>query len=219
MLTAVEAFFARHSTSCSSFSRFRVLYTRRSVDRGLGGLTLETAMARQTWKWCAMPPPACRQLHWSCLLQVPAHCIPIPADVTTFNWTRLANATQFDVIMLDPPWQLASANPSRGVALGYSQLQDKQIADLPIPALLQNGFVFLWVINAKYRVGLDMLERWGCECGFCFLFCVLALHTLLGTCRTLSASALRNCVVWKRPNRCVQHLQQAMQAGNRAHQK
>lgn len=29
---------------------------------------------------------------------------------------------QFDVIMMDPPWQLATANPTRGVALGYSQV-------------------------------------------------------------------------------------------------
>ena len=26
---------------------------------------------------------------------------------------------QFDVIVMDPPWQLASATPTRGVALGY----------------------------------------------------------------------------------------------------
>lgn len=24
--------------------------------------------------------------------------------------------------MMDPPWQLATANPTRGVALGYSQV-------------------------------------------------------------------------------------------------
>lgn len=25
--------------------------------------------------------------------------------------------------MMDPPWQLATANPTRGVALGYSQVR------------------------------------------------------------------------------------------------
>ena len=53
---------------------------------------------------------------------VPPHCIPIHANVTTYDWSRLIAATQFDVIMMDPPWQLATANPTRGVALGYSQV-------------------------------------------------------------------------------------------------
>ena len=51
--------------------------------------------------------------------QVPPHCIPIHANVTTYNWDALAAAAQFDVIMMDPPWALATANPSRGVSLGY----------------------------------------------------------------------------------------------------
>lgn len=54
--------------------------------------------------------------------QVPPHCIPIHANVTTFDWTRLGSMVTFDVVMMDPPWQLATANPTRGVALGYSQL-------------------------------------------------------------------------------------------------
>jgi len=54
--------------------------------------------------------------------QVPPHCIPIHANVTTFDWSKLSSVTSFDVIMMDPPWQLATANPTRGVALGYSQL-------------------------------------------------------------------------------------------------
>lgn len=55
----------------------------------------------------ALPPP-----------QVPPHCVPIHANVTTYNWGQLYKHTQFDVIMMDPPWQLATANPTRGVALG-----------------------------------------------------------------------------------------------------
>lgn len=46
--------------------------------------------------------------------QVPPHCIPIHANVTTYNWKKLFQANQFDVIMMDPPWQLATANPTRG---------------------------------------------------------------------------------------------------------
>lgn len=93
--------------------------------------------------------------------QVPPYCIPIHANVTTYNWSRLASAAQFDVIMMDPPWQLATANPTRGVALGYSQLTDRDIQNLPIPQLQKNGFLFIWVINAKYQFSLDLFERWG----------------------------------------------------------
>eukprot|EP00878_Enallax_costatus_P023425 GHUV01024916.1.p1 GENE.GHUV01024916.1~~GHUV01024916.1.p1 ORF type:complete len:309 (+),score=79.08 GHUV01024916.1:252-1178(+) len=93
--------------------------------------------------------------------QVPPHCIPIHANVTTFDWSKLHQSTQFDVIMMDPPWQLATANPTRGVALGYSQLTDHDICQLPIPQLQTAGFLFVWVINSKYKFTLDLFERWG----------------------------------------------------------
>ena len=48
-----------------------------------------------------------------------------------------------------------------GVALGYSQLTDRDIEDLPVPQLQRDGFLFVWVINAKYKFTLDLFERWG----------------------------------------------------------
>jgi mRNA (2'-O-methyladenosine-N6-)-methyltransferase len=35
----------------------------------------------------------------------------------------------FDVITMDPPWQLSSANPTRGVAIAYDTLSDIEILD------------------------------------------------------------------------------------------
>eukprot|EP00955_Chlamydomonas_euryale_P038153 351012-Chlamydomonas_euryale.AAC.4 len=93
--------------------------------------------------------------------QVPPQCIPIHANVTTYKWAQLYEHTTFDVIMMDPPWQLATANPTRGVSLGYSQLTDADIANLPVPQLQRNGFLFIWVINAKYKWTLDLFDRWG----------------------------------------------------------
>eukprot|EP01025_Chloroclados_australasicus_P006822 TRINITY_DN12175_c0_g2_i1.p1 TRINITY_DN12175_c0_g2~~TRINITY_DN12175_c0_g2_i1.p1 ORF type:complete len:275 (+),score=46.56 TRINITY_DN12175_c0_g2_i1:32-826(+) len=95
--------------------------------------------------------------------QVPKYCCPVHANVTKFKWSQLYDYTQFDVILMDPPWQLASANPTRGVALGYSQLSDDDIMKLPIKKLQSNGFLFVWVINTKYKFALDMLEKWGYE--------------------------------------------------------
>lgn len=37
--------------------------------------------------------------------------------------------------MMDPPWQLATANPTRGVALGYSQLTGQQGVSLAVVML------------------------------------------------------------------------------------
>ena len=97
--------------------------------------------------------------------RVPAHCIPVHANVTTYDWGRLAAAIPggFDAVMMDPPWQLATANPTRGVALGYSQLTDADILNLPMHRLQSSGYLFVWVINAKYRLCLDMFEKWGYE--------------------------------------------------------
>jgi mRNA (2'-O-methyladenosine-N6-)-methyltransferase len=53
--------------------------------------------------------------------------------------------------MMDPPWQLATSQPSRGVAIAYDSLSDEKIADMPIEKIQNNGFIFIWAINAKYR--------------------------------------------------------------------
>ncbi|GJQ15220.1 hypothetical protein GpartN1_g7011.t1 [Galdieria partita] len=94
--------------------------------------------------------------------EIPPHCIPIRCDVREAPWDRLTQVVEnFDAIMMDPPWQLATANPTRGVALGYNQLSDECIASLPIHKLQKNGFMFIWVINAKYRTALHLFQRWG----------------------------------------------------------
>ncbi len=47
------------------------------------------------------------------------------------------------------------------VALGYKQLHNKDIEKIPIPLLQTNGFLFIWVINARYAFALDLMEKWG----------------------------------------------------------
>jgi hypothetical protein len=64
--------------------------------------------------------------------QPPPHSTAVQADVRSFDWP--AFCTQhggFDVVMMDPPWQLATANPTRGVALKYNQLSDVEIQVCP----------------------------------------------------------------------------------------
>lgn len=63
--------------------------------------------------------------------------------------------------MMDPPWQLATSNPTRGVALGYGQLIQKDIKSLPINKLQENGLLFIWVINASFDFAVSLFSHWG----------------------------------------------------------
>jgi len=93
--------------------------------------------------------------------------IPVCADVRTFDFqnlakTQLKNAGQlFDVIMIDPPWQLSTSQPSRGVAIAYDSLSDDFIAKIPLPKLSTDGFLFVWTINAKYAFACKLIHHWG----------------------------------------------------------
>ncbi|KAJ1889027.1 hypothetical protein LPJ81_006208 [Coemansia sp. IMI 209127] len=93
--------------------------------------------------------------------KAPEWSVPIRANVMNFEWERLANTCQFDVILMDPPWQLASQAPTRGVAIAYQQLPDVCIESLPIHLLQESGFIFIWVINNKYTKAFRLMKQWG----------------------------------------------------------
>jgi len=92
---------------------------------------------------------------------IPPHCVPIRCDVRFLDWDAIGKEVQFDVIVMDPPWKLAGSAPTRGVAIGYSQLPNSDIENIPIPKLQTNGFLFIWVINARYAFAIELMERWG----------------------------------------------------------
>ncbi|KAJ2378247.1 hypothetical protein IW150_000917 [Coemansia sp. RSA 2607] len=93
--------------------------------------------------------------------KAPEWSVPIRANVMNFDWEKLASECQFDAIMMDPPWQLASQAPTRGVAIAYQQLPDVCIESLPIHLLQTNGFIFIWVINNKYTKAFQLMKQWG----------------------------------------------------------
>lgn len=84
------------------------------------------------------------------------NAVPICADVTKFDFDLLAQKQlevanrQFDVIMMDPPWKLSTSQPSRGVAIQYCSLSDETIGNIPVTKLQSEGFLLIWVINAKF---------------------------------------------------------------------
>jgi mRNA (2'-O-methyladenosine-N6-)-methyltransferase len=89
--------------------------------------------------------------------------VPICADVTKFDFERLISkqlevaGREFDVIMMDPPWRLSTSQPSRGVAIQYSSLGDEAIEQIPVPLLQKEGFLFIWVINAKFQWSVNVM--------------------------------------------------------------
>mmetsp|Transcript_9337 Transcript_9337/g.28072 ORF Transcript_9337/g.28072 Transcript_9337/m.28072 type:complete len:283 (-) Transcript_9337:492-1340(-) len=95
--------------------------------------------------------------------EAPASCVPIHTDVQSYDWSLMLAHGGMDVVMMDPPWSLAGANPTRGVTLGYSQMSDTSVLQIPIGSLQTSGILLVWVINAKYKLCLDMIEHWGYE--------------------------------------------------------
>ena len=100
--------------------------------------------------------------------EIPENSIPVNADVQNFDFSalvkkqkKLSGGKLFDVIMMDPPWQLSTSQPSRGVAIAYDSLADDIIEGLPIAKLQTVGFIFIWVINAKYSKTCAFLKKWG----------------------------------------------------------
>jgi mRNA (2'-O-methyladenosine-N6-)-methyltransferase len=74
----------------------------------------------------------------------------------------LKNAGQlFDVIVMDPPWQLAFSNPTRGVTIKYQTMSDKQILNMPIHKLQTKGFMLIWIVNSKFYLCLELLKKHG----------------------------------------------------------
>jgi mRNA (2'-O-methyladenosine-N6-)-methyltransferase len=73
------------------------------------------------------------------------------------------NGRLFDVIVTDPPWQLAGENATRGVALNYDQMKDSDLlSSIPFFELMNpDAILFMWVINSRYVYALDYLTKMG----------------------------------------------------------
>ena len=60
---------------------------------------------------------------------------------------------KFDVILIDPPWNLTGAVVKRGIQLQYDTLKNEEISEfLKIRTLQTCGFLFVWVINQSIDV-------------------------------------------------------------------
>ncbi|XP_013885051.1 N(6)-adenosine-methyltransferase subunit METTL3 [Austrofundulus limnaeus] len=61
---------------------------------------------------------------------------------------------KFAVVMADPPWDIHMELP-------YGTLTDDEMRKLSIPALQDDGFLFLWVTGRAMELGRECLSLWG----------------------------------------------------------
>lgn len=87
--------------------------------------------------------------------------IAISADIRTFDWKKLGSIQKFDVIVMDPPWQITFSTVTRGVQLSYQQLEHTIIAQMPLQYVQNNGFMFMWVVASQLMNGIAMMKNWG----------------------------------------------------------
>lgn len=94
-----------------------------------------------------------RTNHWDVehVPQAPLVAQWINCDVRTFD---LATLGKFDVILADPPWDIHMSLP-------YGTLSDEDMYALQIPALQDEGLLFLWVTGRAMELGRQLFRQWG----------------------------------------------------------
>ncbi|PVD20656.1 hypothetical protein C0Q70_18814 [Pomacea canaliculata] len=75
----------------------------------------------------------------------------IQCDLRFFDMTTLGKCA---VVMADPPWDIHMELP-------YGTMGDDEMRRLDIPALQDEGFIFLWVTGRAMELGRECLELWG----------------------------------------------------------
>jgi N6-adenosine-specific RNA methylase IME4 len=87
--------------------------------------------------------------------------VAITADVRTFDWELLGRMAQFDVVLMDPPWQIQGNQPTRGLDLTYELMETDEIAGMPIPKIQRKGLLFMWAVTSMLEHAVDMCAAWG----------------------------------------------------------
>ncbi|KAH8113355.1 MT-A70-domain-containing protein [Phellopilus nigrolimitatus] len=72
-------------------------------------------------------------------------------DLRRFDYSVLG---KFHVIMADPPWDIHMSLP-------YGTMTDDEMKAMPIPALQDEGLLFLWVTGRAMEIGRECMRVWG----------------------------------------------------------
>ncbi|XP_075166630.1 methyltransferase like 3 [Haematobia irritans] len=77
----------------------------------------------------------------------------IQCDLRFLDMTVLG---KFAVVMADPPWDIHMELP-------YGTMSDDEMRELGVPALQDDGLIFLWVTGRAMELGRECLTLWGYE--------------------------------------------------------
>lgn len=77
----------------------------------------------------------------------------IQCDLRYLDMTVLG---KFAVVMADPPWDIHMHLP-------YGTMSDDEMRQLGVPALQDDGLIFLWVTGRAMELGRECLKLWGYE--------------------------------------------------------
>ncbi len=75
----------------------------------------------------------------------------VQCDLRNFELSVLG---KFAVVMADPPWDIHMELP-------YGTMSDDEMRRLPVPALQDEGLIFLWVTGRAMELGRECLKLWG----------------------------------------------------------
>ncbi|WFD34422.1 mRNA (2'-O-methyladenosine-N(6)-)-methyltransferase [Malassezia cuniculi] len=78
----------------------------------------------------------------------------INCDLRTFDLSKVG---KYDVLVLDPPWDIHMSLP-------YGTMSDSDMYALDVPALQDEGLIFLWVTGRAMELGRSLLQHWGYYC-------------------------------------------------------
>ena len=70
-------------------------------------------------------------------------------------------AGQYDVLLIDPPWDYSNSAVRGSPEDHYSVMADEEIKQLKIPAADKAAVLFLWATNPKLDVAIDVMREWG----------------------------------------------------------
>ena len=96
---------------------------------------------------------------------VPEESKPITLNISVQTLQSYARANgNWDIVIADPPWNIAATNPTRGVALAYSTMSVKEILKLPFEELqAKGGFLFMWVVTKSHTQTIRAMKSRGYE--------------------------------------------------------
>ena len=61
------------------------------------------------------------------------------------------------------PWKFVGNDPVRGASLSYNQLSDEEILSIRLGEIVEDGFLFMWIIPSKEDLARSWIEREGFE--------------------------------------------------------